>query len=75
MKEVDEARRSGFVEQDRNASVGIILPRSFFFGFLIFSLFPPQVSHKFTEFMDRLQRKERLVTMMSNIKSERKLEG
>eukprot|EP00903_Cladosiphon_okamuranus_P016633 g15341.t1 len=34
-----------------------------------------EVSLKFTSFMDRLQRKERLVTMMSNIKSERKLEG
>ncbi|CAM9530101.1 unnamed protein product [Ectocarpus fasciculatus] len=30
-----------------------------------------EVSHKFTEFMERLHRKERLVNMMANIKSER----
>lgn len=33
------------------------------------------VSRKFSEFMDRLQRKERLVSMMASIKSERTIEG
>lgn len=50
-----------------------VMPPGVFFFLLLFFL--SQVSHKFTEFMDRLQRKERLVNMMSNIKSERKLEG
>ncbi|CBN79044.1 conserved unknown protein [Ectocarpus siliculosus] len=34
-----------------------------------------EVSHKFTEFMERLHRKDRLVNMMASIKSERTLEG
>ncbi|CAM9970460.1 unnamed protein product [Ascophyllum nodosum] len=34
-----------------------------------------EVSRKFTEFMDRIHRKERLVNMMATIKSERTLDG